>query len=310
MKPVLPVIVGPTATGKTDVALRIGARRDIVVLSADSRQIYRHLSIGTGKPTEQQRAQVPHRFVDICDPEETYSAGRFGEEASTEAEERIARGGSPVLVGGSGLYVRGVVRGLFEGPGRDENVRRLLEERLQEEGEERLMDELRRVDAETASKLERGKPRRIIRALEVFHLTGKALSEHHKEQRLERPFRPILFALTMPRDELYRRIDERVLSMVERGLVEEVRSVLESGVRPDAPGLNTVGYKETVQYLAGDITKEEMVARIQQNTRRYAKRQMTWFRGEKDVIWVDAASNRDPVDISHEILDRLQESGW
>jgi tRNA dimethylallyltransferase len=293
--PTLLAIVGPTASGKTPLSLILANRLAAEIVSADSRQVYRLLNIGTAKPTKEEQSRIPHHFVDILEPSEDYNAGRYGVEARQKIVELFRSGKRPILVGGSGLYVRAVIDGFFEGPGKDPHIRAQLEERLEKEGPEPLLAELRAVDPSAADRMELRKPRRIVRALEVYAATGKPISIYHQEQSSSPTFNVVQFALAGRRESLYRQIEHRVDSMLTDGLIEEVKSLQNRGYDRSLNSLNTVGYKEVFDFLEGKTTYEQMTELIKRNTRRFAKRQLTWFRADDRIHWIDADENT-PLD--------------
>jgi tRNA dimethylallyltransferase len=271
------ILTGPTAVGKTGLSLRLAARLRAEIISADSRQIYRGLDIGTAKPTPDERAQVPHHFIDERTLDEPFSAGRFADAAQARMRSILARGRLPLIVGGSTLYIDALRFGLAEVPQVAAEVRNAVEARLATEGARRLYRELERVDPQSAATMDPTKTQRLVRALEVFHGTGRPLSSYFENQPAP-PFRYTTVVLNRPRTVLYRRINERVDAMLSAGLVDEVRGLLDHGIDPEAGPLKTIGYQEPIAYLHGHLSYEEMVARIKRNTRRYAKRQLTWFR--------------------------------
>lgn len=279
-------VVGPTGSGKSELALLLSRRLHGEIVSADSRQIYRHLDIGASKPTKEELKEVPHHFVDAFDPGQDYNAGEFGHDARKKIVEISKRRKQPILVGGSGLYVKAVVDGFFDGPGKDPEVREQLEARLREEGPLALMKALEQVDPASAVGMELTKPRRIIRALEVYSITGKPLSVFHKEQSSAAPFETVQFGIEWERADLYERINKRVESMLARGLIEEVKYLKTLGYDRRLNALNSVGYKEVFEYLDGNLDHETMVELIKRNTRRFAKRQLTWFRADKRITWL------------------------
>jgi tRNA dimethylallyltransferase len=279
-------MVGPTASGKSELALSLSIRLDGEIVSADSRQCFRFLDIGTSKPTKEDQKRIPHHFVDILDPNQDYNAGKFGSDARKTITAIVARGKQPILVGGSGLYIKAVIDGFFDGPGRDPEIRSGLEARLKTDGANGLMKELLRVDPVSASVMELSKPRRIIRALEVYHITGKPLSAFHMEQASAPPFETVQIGLEWERARLYDRINKRVDLMLSYGLVEEVKRLRDRGYSPGLNALNTVGYKEVFDYINGKTSRDEMVDIMKRNTRRFAKRQLTWFRSDKRIKWV------------------------
>ena len=296
------ILVGPTASGKTGVARAIASRRAVEIVSADSRQIYRHLTIGTAKPSPADLSAVPYHFVDIVDPDVPYSAGEFGRAGRAAIDGILSRGRSPLVVGGSGLYIRSLIDGLFDGPGAEPQVRAALERELDERGITALLEELRRVDPEIGGRISPTNPRRIIRALEVYRTTGTPLSSYQRMGRVETKFDPLFVGLRWGREELYRRIEDRCLEMLEGGLLHEVESLRERGYGPELNALQTVGYAEAFRHLAGEIAHEEMVRLFKQNSRRYAKRQMTWFNADPRIQWIDCTTNESPDGLGERVL--------
>jgi tRNA dimethylallyltransferase len=299
------VLIGPTASGKTAVSLPLAEHLGAEIISADSRQIYRFMDIGTAKPTAAERARVPHHFVDFLNPDQDYNAGDFGIQGRAEIERIFARGRVPLVVGGSGLYVRSLIDGFFDGPPADPEIRAGLERQFAEGGTEVLLSELRRVDPVFAGRVDPTKPRRMIRALEVYHVTGRPISELHEELKPEIPFALKVFGLSWPRPALYRRINERCKEMVEQGLLEEVEALVLKGYGPGLNALNTVGYAEAFAMRAGRLTRDEMIALFSQNTRRYAKRQMTWFRRDERVRWVHMGERVDTGSVVENIISDI-----
>jgi tRNA dimethylallyltransferase len=292
MKKVLLCIVGPTASGKSSLALLVAKSLDGEIISADSRQVYRYLDIGTAKPTKAQRRQVKHHFVDLLDPDEAFSAGEFGKRGRETIDDIFRRKKVPIVVGGSGLYVKSLIDGFFEGPSADNDVRRQLYERLEDEGAEALLTELRELDAVSAARMLASNTRRIVRALEVYELTGIPLSKL-QDQRIRIDFTPLMFGLQWDRKVLYDRINERVETMLQDGLLDEVRNVLARGYSEATNSLQTVGYQEAISHLQGKIDYETMIELIKRNTRRFAKRQLTWFRGDQRIQWLPVSDERD-----------------
>jgi tRNA dimethylallyltransferase len=285
------VIVGPTGSGKSDLAMLLSARLGGEIVSADSRQIYKFLDVGTSKPTQEDQKKIPHHFVDILDVKDDYSAGTYGIEARKKIFEISGRGKQAILVGGSGLYIKAVIDGFFDGPGKDSELRSQLEARLKAEGAGALLNTLQMVDPESVALMELSKPRRIIRALEVYYITGKPLSVFHKEQSSKPAFESVQVGIEWRRALLYERINRRAEFMLSRGLIEEIKRLRAQGFDRGLNALNTVGYKEAFEYLDGKLSYEEMVELIKRNTRRYAKRQLTWFRADKRIKWIKPVEN-------------------
>ena len=281
-------IVGPTAVGKTELALELAESLGGEIVSIDSRQIYRGLDIGTAKPTVPQRRAVHHHMVDLVDPAQTFSAGRFGALARTKIGRLEKEGRPALLVGGSGLYLSATIDGLSVPPAMDESLRASLAARLQEQGGEALCAELRRLDPAAASAIEPGDSVRVLRALELI-LTGGRRRANRWESKEGAGLGAVsmLVCLTRPRESLYERIDSRVISMFRAGWPEEVEGLLAAGLDPGAPGLQSLGYAEVVGHLVAGLTKEEAIEAIQGRTRRFAKRQMTWFRRDRRLRWLD-----------------------
>jgi len=293
----LPVVVGPTAIGKTAVALALAAHLPIEVVSADSRQIYRRLDIGTAKPTRRERQRVPHYGVDVVDPGERFSAGRFAREAAGWIEDIRARGRLPLLVGGTGFYVRALAEGLFVEPTLDREKRRALEHWVLGLEPSDLIRWASRLDPGFAG----GGRQRASRAIEIALLTGHALTEWHRRASGEGTVAPWYVVLSAPRPVLHQRIRVRAEEMVRRGLIEEVAAVLSEGHPALAPGLDSVGIREAVDYLHGRRSRESVAEAITISTRQYAKRQETWFRHQlrEPVVTLDAT--RPPEELAEEI---------
>ncbi len=287
-------IVGPTAVGKTAVALKFAEHHDCEIVSADSRQIYKYMTIGTAKPTEAELAAVPHYFIDTKFPDEDFSAGQFGTEARVIIENIFKRGKLPVVVGGSGLYIRGLVDGFSGERIADTGVKSKLKAEVENIGLPVLYDRLKMVDPVTADKLPPGDTQRILRALEVYEVSGKPFSDFVAKESKPANFESMFAGLTLPRDSLYKRIENRVDMMLKAGLVAEVEKLQELGYAPKLNALQTVGYKEVFQHLAGKIDAEQMAALIKQKTRNFAKRQFTWFKRDKRIRWIDLLE--EPVD--------------
>ena len=295
-------LVGPTASGKTPLSLLLAGKLNGEIVSADSRQIYRHLDIGTAKPDKEELRTVPHHLIDIREPHEEYNAGVYGEQARETIAGIQHRKKQPILVGGSGLYVKSVIDGLFEGPGKDPELRAQLQERLERAGLPALFDELKKVDPVSASGMKEVKVRQVLRALEVYYITGKPISRLHAEHRSNPGLSAVQVALHWDRKTLYERINTRVDGMLRKGLVEEVESLLRSGYDQHLNALNTVGYKEVFQYLNGTVQYEEMVNLIKQNTRRFAKRQLTWFRSDPRIQWLPVGHDDGNYDALADVI--------
>ncbi len=299
-------IVGSTGIGKTALSIKLAERMKGEIVSADSRQVYKFMTIGTAKPTHAELAAVPHHFIDIKTPNEYYSAGQFGSEARICIAEIRKREKQPIVVGGSGLYIRALIDGLFEPKIADELVKTNLKKEAGENGIAVLYDRLNTVDPKTAVKLHSTDSQRIMRALEVFEVTGEPFSNFVDIKPRPADFEPCIIGLTLERSELYQRIEKRVDAMLELGLLDEVQKLQKMGYGPDLTALQSVGYHEAFLYLDGKLPGSEMAALIKQKTRNYAKRQMTWFRKDKRIHWIDLRkfdSLNEIANFSHHLFE-------
>lgn len=283
-------IVGPTASGKTRLSIALAQALGAEVVSFDSMQLYRGMDIGTAKPTEEEMQGIPHHMLDFLDPREDYSVSRYVQDADRCVQDILARGKPVILVGGTGLYIDSLILGRQFAPYPETGRREALTRQAQEQGIETVLAQLREVDPEAAAALHPSNQKRIIRALEVYQETGKTITEHNRLSKLRPPkYHPLWLGLTFSRRQtLYDRIDRRVEEMLRAGLVDEVRRLVESGVSEKATALQAIGYKELLGMLRGECTLEEAKASIQLLSRRYAKRQLTWFRRNPDVHWIEA----------------------
>ena len=285
------IIAGPTATGKSETAVKLCQRIGGEVISCDSMQVYRMMDIGSAKITQEEMAGVPHHLIDVLDPKEEFNLYTFLKLAKEAAEGIYARGHVPVLTGGTGFYIRAFLydTALEEDSG-DKSYRASLEEEAKNNGGDRLFEELKKVDPLSAETIDPHNLKRVIRALEFYHETGKRISQHNLEERAkESPYDFEYYVLTRPREELYARIEKRVDLMMEAGLLKEVEDLMAYGVTEKMTSMQGLGYKQLYQALSGRMTVEEAVSRIKIETRHFAKRQLTWFRKEKDVVWVDVS---------------------
>jgi tRNA dimethylallyltransferase len=295
------IIVGPTAVGKTAVSLRLAKALGGEIVSADSRQVYRYMDIGTAKPTAADLAEIPHHFISTQNPDEYYSAGQYGREARECIDLLQQKGLHPVVVGGSGFYIRALVDGLFAPKISDPGVKEKWRRRIKSDGKEAVFAALAKVDPITANRLHINDSQRIVRALEVYEISGRPISDYRQQEATPALFCPLFVGLELPRKVLHRRIDERVDEMIKAGLVDEVESLRQRGYGPELNALRTVGYAEVFDYLNGSISKAEMVELIKRHTRQYAKRQMTWFRRDKRIHWL-SADDKLAEDIADEII--------
>ncbi|MCG3156264.1 MAG: tRNA dimethylallyltransferase [bacterium] len=299
------VIAGPTAVGKTEVALALARRLPAEIVSADSRQIYRGMDIGTAKPSAAQLRQAPHHFIDIRNPDEWYTAGEYGRAARGVVGEIMQRGRTPLVVGGSGFYLQALLEGFSAALPSDLRLRAQLQQRLQDEGAPALHRELAQIDPAAAARLHPNDGHRLVRALEVHRLSGLTLTELQQHASEPPAFRYRFFCLTLERHRLYERIDRRVLAMLEAGLLEECRQLLARGYSPQLNALQTVGYQEAFQFLNGEISHEEMVTLIQRHSRQYAKRQLTWFRRRPHCEWLAVEESDLPAQAAESILQAI-----
>ena len=282
-------VVGPTATGKTKMGVALAKRFDGEVVSVDSMQLYRGMTIGTAAPTREEMEGIPHHMVAVADPAESWSAARYVHEADACVQDILRRGKLPVLVGGTGLYLDALIRGTdFAAGSQGTELRQQLQRRARQEGTETLLEELRRIDPAAAQKLHLRDEKRIIRALEVWYETGCTITEHDRQERQRPPKYDALYIGLdfLDRQDLRDRIDRRVDTMVEQGLLEEVETLLASGLPRDATALQAIGYKQFLAVAEGTATRQEAIAEVKLRSRQYAKRQLTWLRRNPDIFWI------------------------
>lgn len=282
-------VVGPTATGKTKMGVALAKRFDGEVVSVDSMQLYRGMTIGTAAPTREEMEGIPHHMVAVADPAESWSAARYVRAADACVQDILGRGRLPVLVGGTGLYLDALIRGTdFAAGSQGTELRRQLQRRARQEGVETLLEELRRIDPAAAQKLHLRDEKRIIRALEVWYETGCTITEHDRQERQRPPKYDALYIGLdfLDRQDLRDRIDKRVDTMVEQGLLEEVETLLASGLPRDATALQAIGYKQFLAVAEGTATRQEAIEEVKLRSRQYAKRQLTWLRRNPDIFWV------------------------
>lgn len=289
MKKPLIVLTGPTAVGKTSLSIYLAKAVNGEIISADSMQVYKGMDIGSAKIRKEEMQGVTHYLVDILEPEEEFHIVKFQELAKAALEEIYAKGKIPILVGGTGFYIQAVTRDIdFTQAEQETSYREELEQFAKEKGAEYLHEKLREVDSKSAENIHANNVKRVIRALEFYHQNGTPISEHNEEQKQQTsPYNLVYFVLTAPREILYERIDRRVDQMMEEGLLEEVKSLRERGCHRGMVSMQGLGYKEILAYLEGEYPLEEAVRILKRDTRHFAKRQLTWFRREQDVIWVD-----------------------
>ncbi|WP_310170238.1 tRNA (adenosine(37)-N6)-dimethylallyltransferase MiaA [Neobacillus niacini] len=310
LKQKLLVIIGPTAVGKTKLSIEMAKKLDGEIISGDSMQIYRGMDIGTAKIKPEEMEGIPHHLIDIRDPDETFSVAEFQLLVREKIREIAEKGKLPIIVGGTGLYIQSVIYDYqFSDAAADDEFRMQLEERAKNEGAEVLHQELTEIDPGSAAQIHPNNVRRVIRALEIYHRTGKTMSDVQSEQQPDLLYETALIGLTMDREKLYERINQRVDLMMEEGLLSEVKHLHDQGLR-DCQSIQAIGYKEIYDYLDGKISLEQAVESLKQNSRRYAKRQLTWFRNKMGVEWFDVTDvqnfSKKLTEISHYVEGKLQ----
>lgn len=308
----LVILTGPTAVGKTALSIALAKAVGGEIISADSMQVYRRMDIGSAKITREEMAGVPHHLIDVLEPTEEFNVVVFQKLAKQAALEIYGRGHIPIVVGGTGFYIQALLYDIdFTENDEDTALRQSLEEQARREGPEALYERLRAVDPESCESIHAHNLKRVIRAIEFYEKTGKKISEHNREQRQNAsPYRFAYFVLTDSRDRIYQRINERVDLMMAQGLEAEVRALRESGCRRDMVSMQGLGYKEILSALEGEISMEEAVYLIKRDTRHFAKRQLTWFRREKEVTWIDkTVFDQNSQNILGFMQDFLREKG-
>jgi tRNA dimethylallyltransferase len=310
IKQKLIVLIGPTAVGKTKTSIHLAQKFDAEIISGDSMQIYKGMDIGTAKISQAEMEGIPHHLIDIKDPQESFSTAEFQQIVREKISDIQSRGKIPMIVGGTGLYIQSVIFDyqFTDAPG-DAEYRFSLEEQAKEKGIAPLYEQLQSIDPQAAKNIHPNNMRRVIRALEVFHVTGKTMTGYQERQSDELLYDIALIGLSMNREKLYDRINMRVDLMIENGLIEEVDSLHRSGVQ-DVQSIQAIGYKELYEYLDGKISLDRAIEKLKQNSRRYAKRQLTWFRNKMDVTWFDMTDEKNQQknieEISELIAGKLQ----
>lgn len=303
----LVAIVGPTAIGKSRIAIHVAEALQTEVLTADSRQVYRGMDVGTDKPAPAERRSVPHRLIDLVEPEERFNAGEYRRHALVEIERLHGRGRVPLVVGGTGLYVRALIHGLCPAPPADWEFRGRLLERARVCGPACLHEELARLDPALAARLHVRDQSKIIRALEVRHFSGRPLSQAHREHAFrDSAFSALVIGLAMDRPVLYRRIDERVELELQKGLVAETQRLLDRGCGRELGSMKGLGYRQIAGYLAGEYDYEEAVRRLKRDTRRFAKRQLTWFHKEPGIVWLPLGAGDSAEEVARRIVAEIE----
>ena len=297
-KPKVIVICGPTASGKTALSIELAKKINGEIISSDSMQIYKDMDIGTAKPTKQEMQEVKHYLLDFVEPDQRYSVAQFKKDAEKAIEEILAKNKVPIIVGGTGLYVDSLIYGIeYQEIELDKKYREELEEKAQKEGLETLYEQAQKIDPQAMEKISANDKKRILRILEIYHSTGKTKTQQEIESRKnEVKYDYKVFALNIEREKLYERINKRVDIMIKQGLIQEVENLC-SKYTEFPTAMQGLGYKEVVEYLQGKISEQEMIEKIKMETRRYAKRQLTWFRKNKQTIWLDATKGKENVEI-------------
>ena len=305
-KPKIIVICGATGIGKTSVGIELAEKIGAEIVSADSMQIYRYMDIGTAKPTLEELAQIAHYMIDVVDPDEDYDAVQFSKQARDQIEQIARRGLIPIIVGGTGLYIKALLHGLFQSQPVDPKIRSRLKQEAEENGSQALHDRLQKLDPTAAGRLHPNDSYRIIRALETIESTGKSISELHQEHGFEEdPFDALKIGLQTDRRKLYARIDQRVDLMVEAGLVDEVKKLLEMGYTAELKSMQSIGYRHVVEFMSENLLWDECVRTLKRDTRRFAKRQFTWFGADQQIQWYQPGQLNEIVRLVKAFLNRV-----
>lgn len=299
------VVVGPTCSGKSGLAFEIAMKLNTEIISADSRQIYKFLNIGTAKPATSELIHVKHHLIDSINPDSVFNAGMYVEEVERIISILHSQNKIPVVAGGTGLYIKSLIDGIINSIDTNEEMRKDFLDTRKQFGNEYLYEELKKVDSISAATMLPQNWKRVMRALEVYYITGKPIWQHFKDQKKNNKFIYLQFGLDWERDILYRRIEDRVNSMIKDGLVHEVKSLLAKGYSKQINALNTVGYKEIITYLENEISLERAIELIKRNTRRYAKRQLTWFKADKRIEWIKIRNETDITNTANYIAEKV-----
>lgn len=301
------VIIGPTCSGKTKLGLLLAERMNGEIISADSRQVYKYLTIGTAKPNSNQLNSVKHYFIDELNPDEDFNADKFASRAREVIKEIFDLHKVPIVVGGSGLYIKALIDGISVAVNSDKSIREELLRLRKEFGNNFLYEELKKIDPVSAGKMLPQNWKRVIRAIEVFRLTGKPIWQHYNESIIKPEYEYVQYGLLWDRKKLYENIERRVDEMISQGFLNEVRTILTKGYSEELNSLNTVGYKELIDFIKNKITFDEAIHLIKRNTKRYAKRQMTWFNADKRIKWITINSFDEIEDVAEKILEEYYE---
>ena len=287
-KPKVIVICGPTGIGKTAVGIRLAEKLGGEIISADSMQIYRYMDIGTAKPTAAEQNRILHHLVDIVDPDEDFDAVRFAKMARQKVMQLHQRGVMPLVVGGTGLYIKALLQGLFQSNPADPKIRERLMKEVTENGSSRLHDRLKQIDPDAAERLHPNDAYRIVRALETIESTGRSISDHHQDHGFgDEPFHALKICLQIERQKLYDRIDQRVDMMIDAGLLDEVKKLLSMGYSADLKSMQSIGYRHMAAFIEGQLPWDECLRTLKRDTRRFAKRQFTWFGADQEIQWYE-----------------------
>lgn len=307
----LVILTGPTAVGKTALSIELAKKIDGEIVSADSMQVYRNMDIGTAKIKPEEMQGIPHHLIDILEPEEPFHVAEFKKLAKEAVNEIHARGKIPILTGGTGFYIQALLYDISFDAEDDDGYREFLQEiAAKEDGPDELYRMLQEADARSAEAIHKNNVKRVIRALEYLHINGEPISIHNeREQKKTTPYQAAYFVLTMDRAVLYKRIEKRIDEMLSSGLIEEVKALKERGLTTEYVSMQGLGYKEIYAYLTGELSLEEAVYRLKRDTRHFAKRQLTWFRRERDVIWIDKDAYDSETAILTDMLEILKEKG-
>lgn len=297
------VIIGPTAVGKTSLSIELAKKYNAEIISGDSMQIFQGMDIGTAKIKKEEMKGIPHHLIDIKKPEESFSVAEFQELVREKITDITNRGKLPMIVGGTGLYIQSVIYDYqFSDVPSNQSFRELLEKRAKEEGSVAIHQELKKVDPDSAEKIHPNNIRRVIRALEIYHCTGKTMQEYQKQQNPDLLYDVAIVGLTMEREMLYERINQRVEMMMEDGLIQEVKQLYDRGLR-ECQSIQAIGYKELYEYFDERVSLEEAIENLKKNSRNYAKRQLTWFRNKMDVKWFDMTGMTDDSMLGKKIVE-------
>ncbi len=295
-KPKIVVICGPTGVGKTSVAIEAAEEFSGEIINADSMQIYTYMDIGTAKPTLDEQARITHHLIDIVSPDESFDAAMYAKMASESITSLGKQNILPFVVGGTGFYIKALLHGLFMEGNSDPNIRKRLKNELEIYGADHLYSRLKRHDPTAAQKIHSNDTYRIIRALEIYEITGKTISEYHEEHRFQKDlFRTLTIGLDMNREMLYDRINSRVDAMIEAGLEQEVKGLLSLGYTEDLKPMQSIGYRHMADYINGRLSWDEALLTLKRDTRRYAKRQMTWFKSDSQTVWIEPGQIKDII---------------